>query len=54
MGLRSPVVLDEGFTVGEAFGANGTPSAVLVDEQGRIASSLVEGASAVLALARAG
>jgi hypothetical protein len=38
MGLRSPVVLDEHFAVGRAFGAAGTPSAVIVDEGGRIAS----------------
>lgn len=51
MGLRSPVVLDTGFTVGRAFGASGTPSAVLVDAQGRIASDVAVGAPAVLALA---
>ena len=53
MGLRSPVVLDQGFTVGPAFGANGTPMAVLVDAEGKIASDLVGGAPAVLALAGA-
>ena len=52
MGLRSPVVLDEGFRVGSAFGANGTPMAVLVDARGRIASEVAAGAPAVLALAR--
>ncbi|MBA3450916.1 MAG: redoxin domain-containing protein, partial [Chloroflexia bacterium] len=29
-GLKSPMVLDSGFNVGRAFGASGTPSAVLV------------------------
>ena len=53
MGLRSPVVLDQGFNVGAAFGADGTPSAILVDERGRIASDLAVGAPAVLALAGA-
>ena len=53
MGLRSTVVLDKNFSVGGAFGANGTPMAVLVDEQGKIASELVAGAPAVLALAGA-
>jgi hypothetical protein len=43
MGLRSPVVLDQGFTTGRAFGARGTPSAVLVDAEGRIASQLAVG-----------
>jgi hypothetical protein len=51
-GLRSPVVLDQGFTVGRAFGADGTPMAVLVDGEGKIASEVVTGAQAVLALAR--
>ena len=51
MGLRSPVVLDQGFTVGPTFGATGTPSAVLVDARGRIASEIAVGADAVLALA---
>ncbi len=53
MGLRSTVVLDENFSVGRAFGATGTPSAVLVDGKGRIASEITVGAPAVLALARA-
>ena len=51
MGLRSTVVLDQNFSVGNAFGASGTPMAVLVDEEGNIASELVAGAPAVLALA---
>jgi peroxiredoxin len=51
LGLRSPVVLDTGFEGGRAFGAGGTPSAVLVDEDGRIASEIAVGAPAVLALA---
>jgi methylamine dehydrogenase accessory protein MauD len=52
MGLRSPVLLDEGFGVASSFGANGTPMAVLVDEEGKIASELAAGAPAVMALAR--
>ena len=51
MGLHSTVVLDQNFSVGSAFGANGTPMAVLVDEEGNIASELAAGAPAVLALA---
>jgi peroxiredoxin len=51
-GLRSPVVLDQGFTAGRAFGADGTPMAVLVDAEGRIASDAATGAAEVLALAR--
>jgi peroxiredoxin len=50
MGLQSVVVLDQGFSVGQAFGASGTPSAVLVDATGTIASELAVGAPEVLAL----
>jgi peroxiredoxin/uncharacterized membrane protein YphA (DoxX/SURF4 family) len=51
MSLRSTVVLDQGFVTGRAFGVSGTPSAVLVDADGRIASEIAVGAPAVLALA---
>jgi peroxiredoxin len=51
LGLRSRVVLDPTFSVGQSFGANGTPMAVLVDARGRIASELVAGAPAIFALA---
>jgi hypothetical protein len=53
LGLRSQPLLDEGFPAGSSFGANGTPMAVLLDAKGRIASEVVAGADAVLALARA-
>ena len=52
-GFASTVVLDEQFAVGRAFGADGTPSAVLVDEEGKVASELAEGTTAVLDLTRA-
>jgi thiol-disulfide isomerase/thioredoxin len=52
-GFRSLVLLDSGFRVGQLLGGGGTPSAVLVDEQGRIASEVGVGAPAVLALAGA-
>jgi thiol-disulfide isomerase/thioredoxin len=51
LGLRSPLVLDPGFSAGHAFGAAGTPSAVLVNAHGRIASPVAVGAVAVLVLA---
>ena len=54
MGLRSPVVLDEGFSVQQAFGAPGTPSAVLVDAEGNIATHVAVGPPEVLELAEAG
>jgi hypothetical protein len=50
--LRSPIVLDPGFSAGSAFGATGTPSAVLVDAAGTIASGVAVGAPNVFALLR--
>jgi hypothetical protein len=52
VGLTSTTVLDQGFDVGRAFGAPGTPSAVLIDAEGRIASGVAVGAQEVMALAR--
>jgi hypothetical protein len=53
MGLRSSVLLDQdGMSVGSTFGADGTPMAVLIDAQGKIASELAAGAPAVLAQLR--
>jgi thioredoxin-related protein len=52
LGLKSPVLLDQNFTVAPAFGANGTPMAVLLDERARVASRLAVGSPEVLALAR--
>jgi len=53
MGLTSPVLLDQQFAVGRAFGAGGTPSAVLVDAEGKVASEMAAGAPAVMELAGA-
>ncbi len=50
MELHSPILIDNDFALGSAFGAGGTPSAVLMDAQGRIASELAVGATAVLEL----
>lgn len=50
-GLRAPILLDPAFSTGSAFGATGTPSGVLVDQRGKIASELAVGAPAVMALA---
>jgi uncharacterized membrane protein YphA (DoxX/SURF4 family)/thiol-disulfide isomerase/thioredoxin len=50
MSLTSPVLLDDTFAAGDAFGANGTPQAVLVDADGVIASPLAAGAAAVRGL----
>jgi peroxiredoxin len=51
MRLQSPVLLDQGFTAGLAFQVRGTPAAVLVDAEGKIASAVASGAPAVFALA---
>jgi thiol-disulfide isomerase/thioredoxin len=50
-GFRSLVLLDEGFAAGAAFGVDGTPMAVLLGADGRVASSVAAGADAVLELA---
>ncbi len=50
-GFRSQVLLDQNFGAGSVLGSAGTPSAVLIDEQGRIASDVSVGAVEVLALA---
>lgn len=47
-GLRAPILLEDGFHTGFAYGAKGTPSAVLIDAEGRIASQVVVGASAIM------
>jgi hypothetical protein len=54
MGLRSPVALDDEYAVEDAFGVEGTPSAVLVDAEGRIASKVILGVEEVFGLALAG
>ena len=53
MGLASAVVLDQQFAVGRAFGASATPSGVLVDAKGKVASEVAVGAQEVLELAEA-
>jgi hypothetical protein len=50
MGLKSTVLLDEQFAVGTLYGAGGTPSAVLIDADGKIASSLMVGGLGVMEL----
>lgn len=50
MGLHAPVLLDHRLATGQAFGTRGTPAAVLVDAEGRIASDVAAGMTAVLAM----
>jgi hypothetical protein len=54
MNLNSPAVLDQQFSVGRSFGTGGTPSALLVDAKGKVASEVAVGAPAVLELAVGG
>jgi len=50
MGLQSPILLDDTFITGLAFGVHGTPGAILVDAKGRIASTIASGAPAIVSL----
>jgi len=54
MGFSSPVVLDDTYAVWDAFDVSGTPAALLIDAEGRIASRMVMGADAVLELIKSG
>jgi thiol-disulfide isomerase/thioredoxin len=51
MDLGSSVVLEDGYITGNAYGISGTPAAVLIDHDGRVASVVAAGATAILALA---
>jgi len=50
LGLRAPVVIDKGYKTAETLGMYGTPSAILVDEEGKFASELAVGAGNIWAL----
>jgi peroxiredoxin len=52
-GFTSTVLLDGEFSVGRAFGVSGTPSAVLLDSETNVASTVAVGAQKILALASA-
>jgi peroxiredoxin/uncharacterized membrane protein YphA (DoxX/SURF4 family) len=49
--FKSLILHDPHFNVGPVFGSNSTPSAILIDGEGRVASSLVVGGPNVLTLA---
>jgi peroxiredoxin len=53
-GFSSVVLLDESHEAGNAFQAGGTPMAVLLDAEGRVASPVAAGPEAVLSLAEDG
>lgn len=50
MNLQSPVILDTNRNISKQLGMKGTPSAVLVDENGRIASETAIGAAQIWTL----
>jgi hypothetical protein len=51
LALQAPILLDPSFGVAPTFGVNGTPMAVLIDADVRIASASAAGAQAVCDLA---
>ncbi len=50
LGLKAPIVLDKGNKLSEKLGMFGTPSAVLIDENGRFASEIAVGAQHIWSL----
>src|SRR5690606_8651449 len=50
MGLRSRIALDDGFTIGREYGATGTPSAIVLDADGKVASDIASGPDDVIDL----
>ncbi len=50
--FTSPVLLDPDWSAAGAFGVGGTPSAVVVDADGRVASEILVGAEAILGRVR--
>ncbi len=50
LNLRAPVVIDEGGEVGDKLGMFGTPSAILIDESGKIVSETAIGAEQIWSL----
>lgn len=50
-GLKNTILLDDSATVMQLFNANGTPTGVLLDKDGRVMSDVAVGSVAVLELA---
>lgn len=48
MGLSSPVLIDDKFSVGQRYGASGTPSGSLIDKDGKIAAGLAVGEPTIM------
>lgn len=47
-GIRSPILLDQNFSAGKAFGVTGTPSGLLLDQESRVASKVAVGKQEIL------
>jgi peroxiredoxin len=52
LNIDYPVVIDDGSKIASTLGAFGTPSAVLIDEQGKFASETAVGAKNIWSLVR--
>ena len=50
MQLKAKILIDGSFAVARSFGATGTPSAVMIDSGGHLASSVAVGAGQIFAL----
>jgi thiol-disulfide isomerase/thioredoxin/uncharacterized membrane protein YphA (DoxX/SURF4 family) len=50
LGLAGRIILDDEKNISKELGMNGTPSAVLIDEKGKIASEVAVGAEKIFAL----
>ncbi|MBK7935223.1 MAG: redoxin domain-containing protein [Pyrinomonadaceae bacterium] len=50
LGFRAPIVLDKGNKLSAKLGMFGTPSAILIDEEGRFASEIAVGAPQIWSL----
>jgi thiol-disulfide isomerase/thioredoxin len=49
LGLRSLVLLDSHFATAAAFGAGGTPSGIVISQEGTVVSALLVGAESIMA-----
>jgi peroxiredoxin len=50
MGLSSTVLIDDKFAVGQRYGASGTPSGLLIDADGKVATGLAVGEPSIMGI----
>ena len=50
LGLKSPIILDDEKEISAKLGMDGTPSAILINEHGKIVSEVAVGAENIFAL----